>query len=106
MCRCDELIASKEEELNEVQLQKKNHCQFRDSVLHLSPFLLEGERIFSLLQGVDLLRLYALMNPSSVEHVYVVCYIRQSIRRAFGRRYFIRRILRNWLQSCRMKLFV
>lgn len=95
MCKCEESITAKEVELNEIQQKVKDKCQVRDNVLHLSPFVLEGERIFSLLQGVDLLRVYVLTHLSSVEHVCVVCFMRQSIKKEFGKQCFIRRILRN-----------
>ena len=57
---CDTAIASKDDELSAIRSEKDSHSVSFHTVHQSSPFLLEGERIFSLLRGEDLLRVYEL----------------------------------------------
>ena len=60
MLQYDTAIVSKDEELCAIRSEKESHNVSLNAVHHSSPFLLEGERIFSLLRGEDLLRVYVL----------------------------------------------
>ena len=69
MAQCDTAIASKDEELSAIRSEKDARNASLQTVRQSSPFLLEGERIFSLLRGEDLLRVYGINDISQHYHI-------------------------------------